>query len=96
MSGFQAQVPCLVQEYFGAKPSGMTEHPRITQEFVPGTGWRDGGFVLGKRVSLSWLRKLRAQGVTVVALSCDSYTADFTIAEIIRYARRPLLGGRLI
>jgi hypothetical protein len=94
MSSHQAQVPGLVEEYFEAKPFGMTEHPLVKSAYVPGTGWKGTGF--NKRVSLAWLRKLRAQGATAVSLTCDGYQADFTIAEIMRYARRPLLGGNLI
>ena len=93
-ASYRAQVPGLVAEYFRAKPSGMTEHPLVHSTFTPGAGWRGTGF--SKRVSLAWLRKLARQGVTSVCLSCGGYQADFTIAEITRYASRPLLGGRLI
>lgn len=95
-ASYQAQVPGLIEEYFSAKPFGMTEHPRIVQEFAPGAGWKSGGFIRGKRVSCSWLRKLKKQGVTAVSLACGGYQADFTIAEILRHAQRPLLGGSLI
>lgn len=92
--GYRAQVPGFVAEYFGAKPEGMTEHPVIAQQYWPALGWRR--TAMRKRVSLSWLRKLKAQGVTAVQLACGGYQADFSIDEIIRYARRPLLGGTLI
>jgi hypothetical protein len=94
VSGYQAQVPGLVEEYFAAKPSGMTDHPLIAGTFTPGRGWQCTGF--RKRVSCAWLRKLKARGVTSVSLTCGGYQADFTIAEIIRHAERPLFGGRVI
>ena len=37
-----------------------------------------------KRITPSWARKLRAEGVTAVALSCGGRLADFTLSEILR------------
>lgn len=91
----QAQVPALVAEYFGCGTlPPYAEHPLIGQVFRPEVGWRR--YTFRKRVSLTWLRKLRAQGATSVAIDYHGRRADFTIAEIIRYANRPLFGGSLI
>jgi hypothetical protein len=91
----QAQVPARIAEYFGCGTlPGAAEHPVIGQIFRPEVGWRR--YTFRKRVSLSWLRKLRAQGVTSVAIDYHGRRADFTIDEVVRYANRPLLGGRLI
>lgn len=90
---YQAQVPGLVKEYFGVEPTRQ-EHPVIAQSFCPGKGWRR--YTFNKRVSISWLRKMKTEGATAVALRCGARTADFTIDEIVRYAQRPLLGGRII
>lgn len=88
----QAQVPGLVADYFGA--AARAEHPVIAGVFTPGKGWKRPP--ANHRVSMSWLRKLRGEGVTSVALDCGGRTADFTIAEVVRHAARPLLGGRVI
>lgn len=88
----QAQVPGKIADYFGT--AARTEHPVIAEAFAPGTGWTR--YPIRKRVSLSWLRKMRREGVTSVAIACQGRLADFTIAEIIRHAERPLLGGRVI
>jgi hypothetical protein len=85
----QAQVPILVAAYFGGHYDGgfaYTRHPIITQEFHPGRGWVTTNY--RKRVSVAWLRKLKAQGVTGVALTCDGRRADFTITEILRASRK--------
>jgi len=91
----QSQVPGLVADYFkcGTQPP-FAEYPTIAQTFKPGRGWSTYSGV--KRVSLSWLRKLRAEGVTSVALDYQGRVADFTIAEITRHANRPVFGGSLI
>jgi hypothetical protein len=53
------------------------DHPTIEQVFYPRRGWvrQD----LTKRVTPSWLRKLRAGGATAVALRCGARRADFAI-----------------
>lgn len=90
----RAQVPALIAGYFAAHHPGVSDHPVITQEFTPGRGWVRQGF--RKRVSVSWLRKLKAEGVTSIQVSAGGYSADFTVDEIIRHASRPLAGGRAI
>lgn len=91
----QSMVPGLVADYFkcGTLPP-PAEFPVIAQTFRPGRGWTQYPGV--KRVSLSWLRKLRREGVTSVAIGYQGRVADFTIAEIARHANRPLFGGSLI
>jgi hypothetical protein len=93
-SSHRAQVPGLIAEYFTRSHPDVTEHPVITSVFAPGTGWKRQGY--RKRVSLSWLRKLQAEGATAVQVTAGGYSPDFTISEVARYARRPLLGGRVI
>jgi hypothetical protein len=93
-AGHQAQVPGRIAEYFQAHHPDVEEHPVITAEYRTGRGWRPQ--VYRKRVSLSWLRKLKSEGVTAVQVTAGGFSPDFQIDEIIRYANRPLLGGRLI
>lgn len=110
ISSHQAQVPALVREYF-ADPTppaaydgealralDRIEHPVVAQTFAPGRGWKTTSY--RKRVSASWLRKLRAEGVTAVGLRSGARLADFTIDEVLshqsRIARQPLLGGSVI
>lgn len=49
------------------------------------------GHVVGqqhrKRITMSWARKLRASGVTAVALLCGGRLADFTVGEILSAPR---------
>lgn len=61
-------------------------NPVIVEEFAAGTGWRRTGW--RKRASMSWLRKLREQGVESVALEVNGRAADFTVAELIRGGSR--------
>jgi hypothetical protein len=72
----QAQVPVAAAGY------GWRQHPIVVQEFQPERGWRITGYK--KRISGAWARKLRAAGVTHVALSDGVRTADFTIRELVR------------
>lgn len=75
-------IPALA-EYFGT-----TESPVIRAEFRPDAGWYYTGW--NKRVSASWLRKLRAEGVTgvSVAMRDEQRAADFSITELLASARR--------
>lgn len=91
----QSQVPAKIAEYFGCGTlPPYDEHPTIAQVFAPGRGWKT--YSGTKRVSFSWIRKLRREGVTSIAIRYHGRVADFTVDEIIRYANRPLLGGSLI
>lgn len=90
----QAQVPGLIADYFSRIHPDVTEHPVITAHWTPGKGWRRQTY--RKRVSVSWLRKLKAEGVTDIQVSAGGYTPDFSIAEILKHANRKLLGGRAI
>lgn len=90
MSAHNSQpIPILVK-YFATSE----ELPIITQEFTPGKGWKITGF--NKHVTRSWLRKLRAQGITHVSLALNGRTPDFSIAELLKVDRHPLLTGNLI
>jgi len=79
----------LVASYFG-EPCA----PVIAQTFKPGQGWKR--YTFAKRVSRSWVRKLKAQGITSVALAHNGRLADFTVTELLKIDRAPLLPGRLI
>jgi hypothetical protein len=74
----QAQIPAIAAEYFGPDAA----HPLIAQAFYPGWGWIRS--TLRKRVSRSWLRKLRREGATHVALVAAHRHADFSIRELLR------------
>lgn len=81
-------IPVLAQYFDG-------ETPIITEEFAPGKGWHRTNY--NKRVSRSWLRKLKGEGITVVGLTVKGRsTADFSVAELLKVDRRPLLGGNVI
>ena len=69
-------------EYFAAG----TETPTIAQEFRRGNGWVRQ--IHRKKVSAAWLRKLRDEGVTHVALKFDGRLADFSIEELLASARK--------
>jgi hypothetical protein len=57
-------------------------NPVIVETFTPGRGWVRAGW--RKRVSRSWLRKLRReQGVTEVALDVGGRVADFRVSELL-------------
>lgn len=97
----QTQVPAKIAEYFGISTSpAYADFPVIAQTFRPvapgrrNAGWKR--YAGTKRVSVSWVRKLKAQGVTAIAVAYNGRTADFSVDEIIKYAERPLLGGRVI
>lgn len=87
----QAQIPSVIYDYFGAATIREHGHPLIAQSFVPGKGWKGLGF--NKRVSHSWLRKLKAKGATHVAVDLGGRRADFSLAEIDKAARRPMFGS---
>lgn len=69
-------------EYFAAG----TETPTIAHEFRRGNGWVRQ--IHRKKVSAAWLRKLRDEGVTHVALKFDGRLADFSIEELLASARK--------
>jgi hypothetical protein len=94
MSNHAAQVPGLIADYFHINPNGSDGHPVIAEQFRPGHGWTS--YPIRKRVTLAWLRKMKAEGATTITVRHDARVADFTIAEVTRYANRPLLGGRVI
>jgi hypothetical protein len=82
----QSQVPPAAARYFGVDSYGFRgldrDHPIIVQEFTPERGWKI--YPLRKRVSRSWLRKIRAEGVTHVMLRSGGRSADFSIAELLK------------
>ena len=76
----QAHEPAAVSAYFG--PSRDREHAVIAETFHPDRGWKRPSF--RKRISPSWARKLRREGVTGVALASAGRLADFRIEELTR------------
>ena len=70
------------ESYFGLG----SEIPTIAQEFKTRKGWTRQTF--RKQVSEAWLRKLRREVVTHVALNSDGRTADFSIEELLSSAAK--------
>jgi hypothetical protein len=77
MSNSMRPIPMLV-EY------GGEGNPVIAAEFKH--TWQRQGW--DKRVSYAWLRKLRADGVTHVALRFGAREADFSVTELLRSGRQ--------
>lgn len=73
----------VVTSYFGEVCA-----PLIGQTFTPGRGWRR--YTFNKRVSRAWVRKLKDEGVTSVALAHAGRLADFTVAELLKGDAPPL------
>jgi hypothetical protein len=63
-------------------------NPIIVETFRTGEGWSKTGYK--KRASVSWLRKLRREGIEEVSLDTSAgrfphRNADFRIEEILRW-----------
>jgi hypothetical protein len=86
MTTHQATEPSLVADYFGSLSETGRQHALISQTFTQGKGWKD--YPIRKRVSTSWLRRLRSEGVTHVALISRGRRADFSVEELLRGPRR--------
>jgi hypothetical protein len=90
MTIHQAQVPPVVRDYFTSHPLAASrlerEHPIITAQYRPGRGWTR--YPIRKRVSRTWLLKMRGEGATSVQLTANGRAADFTIEEIVGRMRR--------
>lgn len=89
-----ARVPALVYDYFVTARCYegvegifriLESHPIVVSTFGTGRGWTTTNY--RKRVSCSWLRKLKTQGVTHVGLGVGSRVADFGINEILHAER---------
>lgn len=81
-------VPAVIADYFG----DTSDTAVITGAFRPEDGWAD----LGGAATYDTLRGMHALGYTAVAVTAAGRTADFTIAEVLRFAQRPVFGGRVI
>lgn len=84
-----------IAEYFGTDPRLESIYIRIDQAYFTGRGWtsqRDANVP----ATITALRNLSRRGATAVAVRYGDRIADFQIDQVIAYARRPLLGGRLI
>lgn len=68
----------IIQQYFGSR----ADWPVIEQEFHPDQGWVSRPR-WRKKVTQSWLRKLRREGVTLVALRSGARSADFGVSELL-------------
>ena len=79
-----SQLPVAVAQY-GALVGGWARYPYIDQYFRPEEGWKY--YPFRKRISPSWARKLKADGVTV-ALTDGRRHADFQVSELQPRARR--------
>jgi hypothetical protein len=75
--GYSLKAIPLVASYFGNDGYAI-----VAEEFYPDRGWVRQSY--RKRVSRAWARKLRAAGVTVVALRAEGRLADFRIEELTR------------
>jgi hypothetical protein len=97
MSNYQSTVPQAAASYFTSvlphnydfttdrdwpQVAGYHYHPTIAQVFRPGRGWTD--YPGTKRISPSWARKLRAQGITHISLRVNNRVADFDIKELVK------------
>lgn len=91
MAGYQSRVPRVVATYLATHPlreqlaaeaHPRAPHPIVRQVFRPGVGWRR--YPTRKRVSCSWARGVRAEGVTAVRLAVGPVCADFRIEELAR------------
>lgn len=86
MSTHQSTVPPVAARYFRDNVHGYLgdrdDHPLIAATFVPSRGWKR--YPGQKRISGSWVRKLRAAGATHIALTTHGRTADFSAAELLR------------
>jgi hypothetical protein len=83
------ETPAKIAEYFGIK-TNIRVH--ITAIYANGEWLR--GFY--GQPTLARLRGLSRRKTEAIAVTYRGRTADFTIAEIIKYSERPLFGGKII
>lgn len=97
VSSISTDVPQKILDYFTIDRSDPAQ-PQISQVFRGGgLGWvQPGRGNVTLRASWDQIRNLQKFGITVIAVSYGSRTADFRIDELERYARRPLLAGSLV
>ena len=73
---------------YAATHEGIAE-PVVVQHFIPARGWKRHGW--RKRISLSYARSLKNEGVTTVGLDMgNGRIADFRIDELLRTYRPPI------
>ena len=82
MSDHSSKVHPKIAAYFGIEERPHSDqHPTVWQVFSPQHGWRNETW--RKRVSLTYLRTLRREGVVAVAIrAADGRLADFAISEV--------------
>jgi hypothetical protein len=84
------QIAGQIRGYFGSDAEGAV----VDSEFTPGFGWVSARQPIP--ATIETLRKLRRTGTTAVAVRLGDRVADFDVDEVLKYADRPLLGGRLV
>lgn len=85
MSGGPMRPIPIVSEYARLVGSDR-DLPIVVREFKPSRGW--GRSAWRKHLSGSYARKLRAEGVTHVALDINSRQPEFSIEELLRSVGR--------
>jgi hypothetical protein len=79
--GHSTKAIACVESYV-REHGGEITVPVITQHFTPGAGWKRHGW--RKRISLSYARRLKREGVTSVGLEiAPGRVAAFRIAELL-------------
>jgi|GEM_PF-2558224 len=80
MTSHSAQQPAAVDAYFGAATT-YHDHAIVAATFTPSEGWVR--YPIRKRISPSWARQAKKDGVTAVAVTRHERTADFQINELL-------------
>lgn len=91
------RVPQPLKDYFAADAAYHTlapKTPQVTSAFIPGQGWIPLEFTVP--AVPRYLRIIQRLGATSVAVSAYGRVPDFTIDELLKVDRTPLLGGALI
>lgn len=90
------RVPQLIKDYFAddASRAVFRQTPQITSAFIPGTGWV--ALVRPVPAVFRYLRIIKRAGATSIGVTAYNRTPDFTIDELLKVNRAPLLGGALI
>lgn len=82
-------IPAIVEHCKMTNTSPEYYTPVIAQAYHEDKGWQT--YPFKKRVSVSWIRKMRREGYTAVGLDLGNCRiADFRIAELLRVAPQPM------
>lgn len=88
------QIAAKIAEYFGVDPDTADPQPVITGIYRPRYGWTALN-ATAEVATVDAVRRQRAKGAVSIEVAFGDRVADFTPSEVIGYAERPLLGGRL-